>query len=83
MALDPLRGADYSWARPTRAQLDANGIGFCIRYMLAESKDRGKRFTPAEAVILTSWGRKLVCNYEYATGAMAGGRAVGISQARE
>ena len=81
--MDPLRGADYSSARPTKAQLDANGIAFCIRYMLAASKDRGKRFTPAEAAQLTSWGRKLVCNYEYATGAMAQGRPMGISQAQE
>ena len=83
MALDAMRGCDYSKARPTKAQLDANGLAFAIRYILSPAKDSGKRFTPQEAALLTSWGRRMVCNYEYEIGAMAQGRAKGIEHARE
>ena len=79
---DPRRGCDYSQARPTRAQLDAADLAFCVRYIESAAMDAGKRFTLAEAQQLTSWGRKIVCNFEYATGGMAGGAPAGIRDAK-
>lgn len=82
VAPNPLIGADWSRARPDRAQLDAGGVGFAVRYVLDAARDGGKRLTLAEAQTLTSWGRKLVCNYEYETGIMSGGSAAGVMVAR-
>lgn len=80
--MNPLIGADYSAARPSRAQLDSGGVSFAVRYILDAARDGGKRFTLTEAQTLTSWGRKLVCNFEYQTGHMAAGAAAGAADAR-
>lgn len=82
MALDPRRGCDYSWARPTKAQLDANGLAFCVRYILPQNMSTGKRLSNAEIAQLTSWGRTIVANYEYAANGPLGGFNQGVTDAR-
>jgi hypothetical protein len=82
MALDPRRGADWSRAEPTLAQLDRDGIAFCVRYVLDAARDSGKRLTLAEARLLTSWGRRIVANFEYEVGRMAQGFDAGVADAK-
>lgn len=82
MVLDPRRGADYSHARPTLAQLDRDKIAFCVRYVLDAARDGGKRLTLTEARWLTANGRKIVGNFEFEKGRMSQGYPGGVADAR-
>lgn len=82
MALDLRRGCDYSQARPSKAQLDVNGLSFCCRYVLDAARDAGKRFTVTEARQLTGWGKKIVTNFEYSVGGALLGFNQGVIDAK-
>jgi hypothetical protein len=60
-------GADWSYARPAKSQLDKYGIQFACRYLLDDARNRGKALKRPEALRLSSWGRTIVGNFEYAT----------------
>lgn len=80
--MDPLRGCDYSHARPTKAQLDRDQLSFAVRYIIDKDRDKGKRLQLPEAQQLTSWGRKIVCNFEFLIGRMSAGYAAGVEDAK-
>lgn len=77
-AVDP--GADYSWYRPTRAQLvDLDVIG---RYLVPAAWGSGKALTGAEARWLLTQGKTIVLNFEWSAAGARGGYAAGVRDAR-
>ena len=77
----PIEGVDYSFSRPTPAQLKQAGKRFAVRYVGTTSS--GKNLTRPEADALRAAGIELVANYEgRVAGWMSGGRRAGIDAAR-
>jgi hypothetical protein len=60
-------GVDYSHARPTRDQLQRHGVRFACRYLLDDTRNKGKALKRDEALQLTAWGVQIVSNFEYLT----------------
>ena len=74
-------GVDYSFSRPTPAQLKAAGKTFACRYVGTPSS--GKNTDPAEVAALHAAGIGVVANFEgYRAGWMSGGRQAGIDAAK-
>jgi Domain of unknown function (DUF1906) len=74
-------GCDYSFDKPTPAELKAAGMKFVVRYVGTPSS--GKNLTLAEATALQNAGLDIVSNYEAGqAGWMQGGYSVGKDAAR-
>jgi LysM repeat protein len=76
-AVDP--GADYSWYRPTRAQLA--GLDVIARYLVPASWGSGKALTADEARWLLTQGKTIVLNFEWSSTGARGGYAAGVRDA--
>lgn len=75
-----IQGCDYSFSKPTPAQLRAAGMRFVIRYI--GTPQSAKNLTRAEADALQAAGLALVSNYEAGNaGWMQGGYAAGVAAA--
>jgi len=88
-----LEGVDYSWARPTPADLYKAGKRFAVRYLSWGSSGRGnsilsgasngKVLTKSEADRLQAAGLAVVSNWEFRTDDQLRGRDGGRFDARE
>lgn len=77
----PREGVDYSFSKPTPAQLKAAGKTFACRYV--GTPESAKNLSPAEAEVLQRAGIDIVSNYEAGNaGWMLGGRSAGERAAR-
>ena len=73
-------GVDYSWYRPTRAELA--GVQVVARYLVPASWGSGKALTAAEAAWLLAQGKTILLNWEWSPVAARGGYAAGVRDAR-
>lgn len=78
----PLLGADYSWYRPTNAELDSAQVSFTARYLVPSWRGSGKALTRSEAAVLRAHGVTIVLNYEWDPGSARGGFPNGVRDAR-
>lgn len=75
-------GADYSWYRPSMAQLDQANVGFVARYLVPQSWGSGKALTVGEARQLLGSGRTILLNYEWSASSAKGGYYAGVRDAQ-
>lgn len=74
-------GADYSWYRPSDAELSGANVSFVSRYLVPKSFGNGKALTAAEASHLRSRGVVILLNFELATAGASGGYSSGVRDA--
>lgn len=74
-------GVDYSWARPSPADLHAKGYQFAARYLSYDTS--GKNLTAPEAKSLINAGIKVVSNWESGANDALDGYNAGVTHAKK
>jgi Domain of unknown function (DUF1906) len=80
-AVNGVYGVDYSWARPSPADLHAQGYTFAARYLSYDTT--GKNLTAGEATALINAGLSVVSNWEAGADDALGGYNVGVQHAQK